>query len=329
MKIDIINDNEINIIFTISDSSPEINLPKLDNNDLLVESRNKLRKLSKKEINKLFLNNKENLKIYIFPADINGSFLCEDKSFNIFNFLEDFFDKNDVVDVSYLSFNELDYIFSINEYSKSYKHFINETFELMTKQQNINTNVLNNVKKLLIERLKKYDILEETNLSFPENLIFDEIKINSNIDIPKDLENKIELDTSIDINFDNINESINDLTNRYNILKEKINKLHSNFLIKFSCFDAISTNELQIDQLFINREKVSSDKFYFKNENGKFQYYLNVRLIKDATLKIIKDGYNEVDIDVEGKFSIDNDFIEINLGRLPLVKDRSHVYVLT
>lgn len=229
MKIDIINDNEINVIFTISDSSPEINLPKLDNNDLLVESRNKLRKLSKNEIDKLFLNNKENLKIYIFPVDINGSFLREDKSYNIFNFLEDFFDKNNVVDVSYLSFNELDYIFSINEYSKSYKHFINETFELMTKQQNINTNVLNNVKNLLIERLKKYDIFEETNLSFPENLIFDEIKINSNIDIPKDLENKIEFDKSININFDNINESINELTNRYNILKEKIDNLHPNF----------------------------------------------------------------------------------------------------
>ena len=65
----------------------------------------------------------------------------------MFDLLEDFFDKNNVVDISYLTFNELDYIFSINEYSKSYKHFINETFELMTKQQNINTNVLNNVKK--------------------------------------------------------------------------------------------------------------------------------------------------------------------------------------
>jgi hypothetical protein len=275
MKIDIINDNEINIIFTISDSSSEINLPKLDGNDLLVESKNKLRKLSKKEIDKLFLNNTENIKIYIFPANLNDQFIIKDKTFKMFDLLEDFFDKNNVVDVSYLSFNELDYIFSINEYSKSYKHFINETFELLTKQQNINTNVLNNVKKLLIERLKKYDILEETNLLFPENLIFDEIKINSSIEIPEDLENKIELDTNININFDNINESINELTNRYNILKEKINNLHSNFLIKFSCFDAISTNELQIDQLFINGEKISSDKFYFKNENGKFQYYLN------------------------------------------------------
>lgn len=247
MKIDIINDNEINIIFTISDSSPEINLPKLDNNDLLVESRNKLRKLSKNEIDKLFLNNKENLKIYIFPVDINGSFLCEDKSYNIFNFLEDFFDKNNVVDVSYLSFNELDYIFSINEYSKSYKHFINETFELMTKQQNINFNVLKNIKNKLIEKLKEFEILEDINIKFPENLTFEEININYNIDIPEDFENKIELDKNININFDNINTSINELTNRYNILKEKIDNLHSNFLIKFSCFDAISTNELQID----------------------------------------------------------------------------------
>lgn len=229
MKIDIINDNEINIIFTISDSSPEINLPKLDNNDLLVESRNKLRKLSKNEIDKLFLNNKENLKIYIFPVDINGSFLCEDKSYNIFNFLEDFFDKNNVVDVSYLSFNELDYIFSINEYSKSYKHFINETFELMTKQQNINFNVLKNIKNKLIEKLKEFEILEDINIKFPENLTFEEININYNIDIPEDFENKIELDKNININFDNINTSINELTNRYNILKEKIDNLHSTF----------------------------------------------------------------------------------------------------
>ena len=85
MKIDIINDNEINIIFTISDSSPEINLPKLDNNDLLVESRNKLRKLSKNEIDKLFLNNKENLKIYIFPVDINGKAI-ESHLFSLANF---------------------------------------------------------------------------------------------------------------------------------------------------------------------------------------------------------------------------------------------------
>lgn len=329
MKIDIINDNEINIIFTISDSSPEINLPKLDENDLLVESKNKLRKLSKNEIDKLFLNNKENIKIYIFPVNLNDQFIFKDKSFKMLNLLGDFIDKNNIVDTSYLSINDLDYIFSINEYTKSYKHFINETFELINKQQNINFNVLKNIKNKLIEKLKEFEILEDINIKFPENLIFEEINIDSNIDIPKDFENKIELDTNIDINFDNINTSINELTNRYNILKEKIDNLHSNFLIKFSCFDAISTNELQIDQLFINGEKISSDKFYFKNENGKFQYYLNVRLIKDAILKIIKDGYNEVDVNVESKFSIDNDFIEIDLGRLPLVKDRSHAYVLT
>lgn len=56
---------------------------------------------------------------------------------------------------------------------------------------------------------------------------------------------------------------------------------------------------------------------------------MNVRLIKDAILKIIKDEYNEVDVNIESKFSIDNDFIEIDLGRLLLVKDRSHAYVLT
>ena len=146
MKIDIINDNEINIIFTISDSSPEINLPKLDENDLLVESKNKLRKLSKNEIDKLFLNNKENIKIYIFPVNLNDQFIFKDNSFKMLNLLGDFIDKNNVVDISYLSINDLDYIFSINEYTKSYKHFINETFELINKQQNINFNVLKNIK---------------------------------------------------------------------------------------------------------------------------------------------------------------------------------------
>jgi hypothetical protein len=329
MKIDIINDNEINIIFTISDSSSEINLPKLDGNDLLVESKNKLRKLSKKEIDKLFLNNKENIKIYIFPVNLNDQFIIKDRTFKMFNLIGNFINDNNIVDVSYLTINELDYIFSINEYSKSYKHFINETFELINKQQNINFNVLNNIKNKLIERLTKYKILEGFDLKFPEILQFDEIKINSQINIPNDFEDKIVLDTSVNINFDEINNSINTLSKRYNTLKEKIDRLHSNFLIKFSCFDAISTNELTIDQLFINGNKVLDNNFYFKNENGKYQYYLNVRLLKDAILKIVKDSYNEVEVKIESKFSIEDDFIEIDLGRLPLIKDKSHAYVLT
>jgi hypothetical protein len=40
-------------------------------------------------------------------------------------------------------------------------------------------------------------------------------------------------------------------------------------------------------------EKASSDKFYFKNENWKVQYYLNVR-ITDAYISFTKENASNI-----------------------------------
>lgn len=330
MKIDIINDNEVNIVFMISDKSSEYNLPKLNGNDLLIESKNILRKLSNDDLNKLFLNNKENLKIYIFPIDVDSSFLKSDKIHKCYNLLEDFINNNDVIDIGYIKTNQLDYIFSINEFSKSFKQYLNDTFETLEKQISINGNYLNQKYNDLIVFLKKYEILHDLNLDFPNPNKFEKINLSSNtINTPDEIDKHIILDKNTDIDDSEILLNLNNLNKKYEILKNKIESLHSNFLIKFSCFDAITTEELLINSLMINNKHVDESTFYYIYENGIFQYYLNVTIFRSTTLKILKDDYIEIEVKIDKKFSIDEENIVINLGRLPLIKNKSHAYVLT
>lgn len=98
MKISIINDNEIHINYLISDTTPEINLPRFDYNkyDLIVgNNQNKLKCITYDNLKKIFKDNKEDYKVLINRISISNEkllLLYTDKTVflkNIFSMIKD------------------------------------------------------------------------------------------------------------------------------------------------------------------------------------------------------------------------------------------------
>jgi hypothetical protein len=212
MKIEIINDNEINYIFLISDSTKSLNLPSLDSNEfLIVDNNERTRLIQTKELEKIFENNDEVCKIYIFPIDLNKEFICNDLRSQVSIKVLEYLNNENVVDTEYFTLNDLDYNFTCLEISKSLKSFLNskiESFEkqislsknkIVSKFNSINTKFDNLVKHEdfdIYEERKKYDISLSDVYAFEsiQPIDFEEKIVSNKLSQLKSLLNTIKIE---------------------------------------------------------------------------------------------------------------------------------------
>lgn len=225
MKIEIINDNEIDLIFLIFDSSPELNLPNIDENQLLIEDKfGNLKCLTKQELEKMFFNNNEECKIYIFPqcptGQYNNLIKYEILDEEIFDKIKDFINSNELIDLSFFKKNNLIFKFSENYLSRSFKEYFNNQFESLEHRLVLNKNSF--LKNILDfnENLTKNYVTELPTLNYDKIIFKNTIKVDTNFlnSIPTSFD-KINFNKNIDFKL------FDDYENRLNNLIEKLNSI--------------------------------------------------------------------------------------------------------
>jgi hypothetical protein len=107
--------------------------------------------------------------------------------------------------------------------------------------------------------------------------------------------------------------------------------------IAFSCYNAITGEELKVDSIYINDSEISNSQFTCSYENKKYNYLIgkrgsssricrikrqqpfSLKLTKDKFIDFRKDNISLKNYD--GEFSGENWTKIINLGELPLVPE--------
>lgn len=349
MKLKIVNEQEKNLVYLVTDSTEELNLPRLSENQMLLagKSPSNLKQYRAEDLRTELKENSFHYSIYLGRVNLNGVILEDEATsiiyeqtqdaverlldyFNQFNLVKIGESQYDTAISSFINgyFDDLWLLVDNSKliYLDTIGYTIDECNSIIDKLDKMTDDIiaLTGYVSSIYELSSDFIMSNRLNVTSIDDIIIPPLP-NISLDLGLDDDRLVKLldNTKDDILSSRLHSRIMERENLTNILVDKVDalkdmlKMRSFMKISFAPFEPNLSEWLTLDEVYVDGRKM---RFTTTIENGKVIHHVMAICSNNYELRLKKAGFLDVVFDMRTKITDDpNGLEEFFIGNINML----------